>query len=1526
MAGATPLGNMVIKLGLDDTDFGRGVANSKKQVTYLAKEMSANMKIADMAGDKLGKLGARYDSLTQIMKAQQNQVAALKRSYDESFVDGQATESTKRLAIQLQDANGKLAGYQGQLQNTAGQLARLQVETQGFTGGLNRFGDSAIANGAKLTAIGDGASKLGGTLTKSVTIPLVALGAAAVKASVDYESAFAGVKKTVDEQVDSNGKVIISYDDLSNGIRAMAKELPASASEIAAVAEQAGQLGIKTQDVLSFSRTMIDLGESTNMSATDAATAIAKIANITGMTSDQYQRFGSSVTALGNNFATTESDIIMMTNRLASAGTLAGLSNQEMLGLATAMSSVGIEAEAGGTAMTQTLSAIEKAAVLGGSAVGDLEQKANSVGLSFRDVAVSVFKGGSALKQTAAQMGMSNTELRRMYEDAGKASESLKQFADIAGMSSEQFALSWKKKPIEAIQAFIKGLGQLGDKGESATLVLDEMGLKGIRQGNMLKSLALASDTLTSAVDTSTKAWNDNTALTDEANKRYETTESKLKMLKNEVTDVAIEFGGPLVDALRDGVQAAKPVIQFLGDMAKKFSSLDKEQQQNIIKWGLIAASAGPALKIFGSITSVVGGTATNIGKLSKNLVGLAAKAAEKKAVASMAAEITTLGVSAASTSGALAGGSVATAGFATGLGAMLIPAGIAVGAIAAVGVAAYAGTKAYEAHQLAGAKWGTEVTKEQDKVITKSYELGNKAKADVAAYADGVQSSANSVMKSNEEIVNSIQKAVDKEDERRKKAASKIDDPEAKKRAEEQAEYRANIDKRTVESAKETASNINKIMKDASDNKRNLSTEERNFIAENYRKLSDSQLQAAGFDKDRRIAIESAYQKDLSKLSEKQLQDRATNVTRGLDEEKTWYDKQKSYLKEVYGEGTESYKREMKTLNDTNHKQTETMILGLAKLTKAQGFSLENMSGAWEKYGWTTEEVAALVKNSGESSTKEAENLGKILKTMDRDWDSVKLDPKTGKLTVEGKEELIQSLLETDKWKDLSLEEKKLLVDGDEARMSFLDVLSNAEDWQKLSPEEKLLRVNGDQAMVTFLNGMASSDEWNKLSPEEKLLQVNGDQAQVAFNDAHSDAKNWDNYQLLRKEIKVENSRAIQAIMESKDGLEKWKQLHPDEKELMAKNDSLLKHVFSSEEALNKWREMPVETKNILADSGKFYGAIVGSQEMLNGWNALPDSVKKILGDNSNYIQNDEQARQALSSWQAMPESIKKLLGDNSNVLASIFSSSENLAIWDRMPEQAKKLLGENSNFLASKEGATTELNNWAANNPPPKSLDATNKTAGPVASANATIVTLSGRTVSLDATNNVGSIVNNVITDLNRLPTYRGISIGIERVGGGAQIADMLKEKGTNFHTGGDIIVNDQKGPLYKEIVHEPGKAPYIPLGRNVYIPNAKKGTKVYTASRTKSLMQRAGIPRYADGVGIPEDSKIINNLRSIGNTHAQSDVRLNVDNSNLELKLDSMISLFKDLLKKDTVITLDGEPVSKKIEQMIVRRNAN
>ena len=253
------------------------------------------------------------------------------------------------------------------------------------------------------------------------------------------------------------------------------------------MAEAAGQLGIKTADVLSFTEVMINLGVATNLTAEEAATMLAKFANITGLNPAMYSNLGSSVVALGNNFATTERDIVTMSTRLASAGEIAGLTESEIIALSAAMSSVGIEAEAGGTAMTQTLAAIEKAVVNGG--------------------------------------------------------DSLEEFARISGLSSEEFAEKWKSSPIEAIQAFVSGLGGIADQGESATLVLDDLGMSGVRQSNMLKALSLSAENLSEAVKLSSEAWTENTALTEEAEKRYATTESRLQLMENASNNLKIAIG-----------------------------------------------------------------------------------------------------------------------------------------------------------------------------------------------------------------------------------------------------------------------------------------------------------------------------------------------------------------------------------------------------------------------------------------------------------------------------------------------------------------------------------------------------------------------------------------------------------------------------------------------------------------------------------------------------------------------------------------------------------------------------------------------------------------------------------------------------------------------------------------------------------------------------------------------------------------------------------------------------------------------
>lgn len=267
--------------------------------------------------------------------------------------------------------------------------------------------------GRNLDSISEKFTDIGKKMTV-VSAGIIAGLGASVKASIDFESAFAGVLKTVDGTTEQ-------LDNLRQGIIDMSKEIPASTTEIAKVAEAAGQLGIETDRILEFTRTMIDLGESTNLSSEQASTALARFANITQMSQKDFDRLGSTIVALGNNFATTEAEITEMALRLAGVGKQVGLSEAEILALSTALSSVGIEAQAGGSAFSRLLSSI----------------------------------------QLAVETG----------------SDDLRNFAAVAGMSAEQFTNAFRDDAVNALNLFIQGLSNTESNGMSAIAVLDKMGI-----------------------------------------------------------------------------------------------------------------------------------------------------------------------------------------------------------------------------------------------------------------------------------------------------------------------------------------------------------------------------------------------------------------------------------------------------------------------------------------------------------------------------------------------------------------------------------------------------------------------------------------------------------------------------------------------------------------------------------------------------------------------------------------------------------------------------------------------------------------------------------------------------------------------------------------------------------------------------------------------------------------------------------------------------------------------------------------
>lgn len=368
----------------------------------------------------------------------------------------------------------------------------LQRNSRGWDG----LAKSARDNSAEWTKAGTAFTTFGAVSAAGLAI--------AGKAAVDWESAWTGVLKTVDA---SEGQLA----GLNRGLRDMALELPASQTEIAGVAEAAGQLGIQTGNIEDFTRTMIDLGETTNVSANDAATAIARFANIMGTSQDEFSNVGSAVVELGNNYETTEREIIDMSLRLAGAGRQARLTEGEVLGLATALSSVGIEAEAGGTAYSRVL----------------------------------------------IEMGVA----------VDTQGEKLETFASVAGMTADEFSAAWGSDPGSAISAFVSGLGDMDAAGESLQPILEELGMTDIRVGDALRRSASASDTFTTAMETGNAAYAENIALTEEAELRYETVGAKLAIARNQVNEAAISFGDVLMPAIAGGAGALADFAGWLAEL-----------------------------------------------------------------------------------------------------------------------------------------------------------------------------------------------------------------------------------------------------------------------------------------------------------------------------------------------------------------------------------------------------------------------------------------------------------------------------------------------------------------------------------------------------------------------------------------------------------------------------------------------------------------------------------------------------------------------------------------------------------------------------------------------------------------------------------------------------------------------------------------------------------------------------------------------------------------------------------------------
>ena len=420
-----------------------------------------------------------------------------------------AAELVVRIRGDASDLEATISGVSQQLE----ELERTQSNTKGVKG--VRESTSAYQGlASQLKDTGKGIKEVGeniDTITKPIQYASTALaagGVASAKFAIDFEDSFAGVKKTVDATPEQLSKINQGIIDLSTtGIDGRGA-IPQTTTELNELAAAGGQLGISQENIIDFTEVMAQMGSATNLVGEEGAATLARFMNVMGTSQGEIRNIGSAIVDLGNNSATTESEIAEMALRIGKYGSSVRMSAADVLGYSAALSSLGIEAQMGGSAIGRTWLSIEKAVANGG--------------------------------------------------------EGLKAFAKYSGKSAEEFKEQWNTDSSGAFNGLLKGL----QSAENLTVALDDLGINNTQDIQAMMALVNGYDLVTESVNRSNTAYQENTALQEEFNAKNETTASQMQIAKQNIIEAARGIGETMLPSIKDASTTVADFAKGLSQMS----------------------------------------------------------------------------------------------------------------------------------------------------------------------------------------------------------------------------------------------------------------------------------------------------------------------------------------------------------------------------------------------------------------------------------------------------------------------------------------------------------------------------------------------------------------------------------------------------------------------------------------------------------------------------------------------------------------------------------------------------------------------------------------------------------------------------------------------------------------------------------------------------------------------------------------------------------------------------------------------
>lgn len=459
-----------------------------------------------------------------------------------------AAELVVRIRGDASDLEATISGVSQQLE----ELERTQSNTNGVKG--VRESTSAYQGlASQLKDTGKGIKEVGesiDTITKPIQYASTALaagGVASAKFAIDFEDSFAGVKKTVDATPEQLSKIKQGIIDLSTtGIDGRGA-IPQTTTELNELAAAGGQLGISQENIIDFTEVMAQMGSATNLVGEEGAATLARFQNVMGVGQNEIRNIGSAIVDLGNHSATTESEIAEMALRMGKYGSSVRMSAADVLGYSAALSSLGIEAQMGGSAIGRTWLSIETAVASGG--------------------------------------------------------EGLTKFAKYSGKSAEEFKKQWNTDSSGAFNGLLKGL----QSAENLTVALDDLGINNTQDIQAMMALVNGYDLVTESVNRSNTAYQENTALQEEFNAKNETTASKLANTKNNIIEAARSIGETMLPSIKDASTTVADFAKGLSQMDDEQKRAVVNTGATVIAIGAISKVSAGAIKGVGGIVEAVG-------------------------------------------------------------------------------------------------------------------------------------------------------------------------------------------------------------------------------------------------------------------------------------------------------------------------------------------------------------------------------------------------------------------------------------------------------------------------------------------------------------------------------------------------------------------------------------------------------------------------------------------------------------------------------------------------------------------------------------------------------------------------------------------------------------------------------------------------------------------------------------------------------------------------------------------------------